>query len=65
MHVLVDERPEVTGAYLSSFQAEGIASLGFKPREFADWFRSVSTQDIDAVQSFLLGDFDGARAARN
>ncbi len=59
MHVVVDDRPDVTGAYLSSFKAEGIASLGFRPREFAEWFRSVSAPDIHAVQSFLLGDFEG------
>ena len=58
MYVLVDERAEVTGAYAASFRGEGIASLGFQPREFRDWFRSVSPNDVDSVQSFLLGEFD-------
>lgn len=58
MHVVVDYRPEVTTAYNTSFRGEGVASLGFQPLEFGDWFRSVSTDDIDAVQSFVLGDFE-------
>lgn len=58
MHVVVDHRAEVTAAYSASFRGEGIASLGFQPGEFNDWFNAVSRDDIDAVQSFILGDFD-------
>lgn len=62
MHVVVDHRPEVTTAYSASFRGEGVAALGFQPAEFNDWFNSVARDDIDAVQSFILGDFE-ARAA--
>jgi DNA-binding response OmpR family regulator len=58
MYVLVDERPEVTDAYVSSFRSEGVASLGFRPPEFGEWLRTSSPGDIEAVQSCLLGDFD-------
>jgi DNA-binding response OmpR family regulator len=62
MYVVVDSRADVTAGYSASLNGEGIASLGFDPVEFREWFRSVSRSDIDAVQSFVLGDFDGCAA---
>ena len=56
MYVVVDDRSDVTGAYAAAFRGEGIASLGFRSDEFRDWFRSVSPADVEAVQSFVLGD---------
>jgi DNA-binding response OmpR family regulator len=56
MFVLVDNRSEVTGAYAAALRGEGIASLGFRPHEFRDWFGAVSPADVDAVQSFVIGD---------
>src|SRR5581483_4129587 len=58
MYVVVDRRAEVSAGYVASLQGEGIASLGFEPGEFQDWFRAGSGGDIEAVQSFVLGDFD-------
>jgi DNA-binding response OmpR family regulator len=58
MYVVVDRRPEVTAAYTSSFAGEGISSLGFQPRDFSEWFSAVSATDVDAVQTFLLGEFE-------
>jgi DNA-binding response OmpR family regulator len=58
MFVVVDNRIDVTSAYTASFHSEGVVSLGFRPEDFQDWLRTVSHGDIDAVQSFLLGDFD-------
>jgi EAL domain-containing protein (putative c-di-GMP-specific phosphodiesterase class I)/DNA-binding response OmpR family regulator len=59
MYVVVDSRADVTAGYSSSLTGEGIASLGFDPTEFREWFRTVSKGDIEAVQSFVLGEFDG------
>ncbi len=58
MYLLVDERPEVTDAYVASFRGEGIVSLGLHPTEFGEWLRTTSPADIEAVQSCLLGDFE-------
>jgi DNA-binding response OmpR family regulator len=59
MYIVVDERLDVTAGYAASFRGEGVAALGFQPNEFGAWLRTVSTGDIGAVQSFLLGDFEG------
>ena len=62
MFVIVDHRSDVTAGYASSFESEGIASLGFQPEEFREWFRTVSSPDVDAVQSFILGEFEDRAA---
>ena len=59
MYVVVDNRSDVAAGYIASLTGEGIASLGFQPDEFREWFRTVSTSDIDAVESFVLGEFNG------
>jgi two-component system, OmpR family, flagellar system response regulator FtcR len=58
MFVVVDSRPEVTSGYTASLRREGIASLGFAPQEFGEFIGSLSDGDADAIQSFVLGDFD-------
>jgi DNA-binding response OmpR family regulator len=58
LYVVVDQRPAVTEGYCAMFQREGIASLGFGSHEFRDWLRSSAKSDVEAVQSFVLGDFD-------
>lgn len=62
MYVVVDNRSDVAAGYTASLTNEGIASLGFQPGEFHEWFRTVSPSDIEAVQSFVLGDFEGRTA---
>ena len=61
MYVLVDARPSVNSGYKASFDREGISSLGLDPQEFTHWFQSSSRVDREAIQGFLLGDFE-ARA---
>ena len=58
MHIVVDERDEVTEAYTASFRGEGVASLGLQPLEFRDWLFSASSEDMDSVQSVVLGECD-------
>jgi len=62
MYVVVDSRQDVAAGYIASLNNEGIASLGFQPGEFHEWFRAVAPGDIEAVQSFVLGDFEGRSA---
>ncbi|GJD74437.1 response regulator transcription factor [Methylobacterium goesingense] len=59
MYVLVDARPSVNSGYKASFDREGISSLGLDPQEFTHWFQSSSRVDREAIQGFLLGDFEG------
>jgi DNA-binding response OmpR family regulator len=59
MYIVVDSRREVTGGYAASLGNEGIAALAFEPGEFREWVRTVSSTDIEAVQSFVLGEFEG------
>lgn len=58
MYVLVDSRPSVNSGYKASFDREGISSLGLDPVEFTNWLKASSRVDRDAIQGFLLGDFD-------
>jgi DNA-binding response OmpR family regulator len=57
MYIVVDERQMVTQGYVASFNREGIASMGLFSTEFRDWLKSASPHDLEAVQGFLLGDF--------
>ncbi|KQO51603.1 response regulator transcription factor [Methylobacterium sp. Leaf85] len=59
MYVLVDDRPSVNSGYKAGFEREGISSLGLDPEEFTHWFKSSSHSDREAIQGFLLGDFEG------
>ncbi len=58
MYCLVDGRKSVNEGYAASFDREGVSAFGLSPDEFAGWIRAASRSDVDAVQGFLLGDFD-------
>ncbi|MFE1600194.1 response regulator transcription factor [Methylobacterium sp. ID0610] len=58
MYIFVDDRPTVTSGYAAGFEREGVSSLGLVGDEFRSWFSAASAGDIDAVQGFLLGDFE-------
>jgi DNA-binding response OmpR family regulator len=55
MIVIVDERELVTDGYTSLLEREGVASAGFRPREFEDWVASASEIDVGSVRAFLIG----------
>ena len=59
MIIIVDERFEVTDAYRASFSREGQTATGFNKHEFEGWFGSVSPSDLAAVESIIVGNFDG------
>ena len=56
MFVLIDERAIVANGFASGFEREGVSMTGFQPGEFADWVGSAGTQDLQAVEAFLIGD---------
>jgi DNA-binding response OmpR family regulator len=59
MIIIVDERSEVTEAYRASFGREGQTATGFDKAEFDGWFGSVSPTDLAAVESIIMGSFEG------
>ena len=64
MYCLVDARESVNAGYAASFDREGVSAFGLSPEEFTGWLQTASRGDLDAVQGFLLGDFeDRARCA--
>ena len=58
MYVVVDQRAEVAESYVAAFSREGLSSQSFSQKEFHDWISTTSEQDLGAVESFILGDFD-------
>ena len=58
MYFLVDPRDSVNAGYKASFEREGISSFALMPEEFLGWLRAASRSDLEAVQGFLLGDFE-------
>ncbi|MFN4272549.1 MAG: winged helix-turn-helix domain-containing protein [Aliihoeflea sp.] len=60
MIVIVDERDLVTDGYNSLFDREGVATAGFRPREFEEWVDSAADDDLKAVRAFLIGECEGA-----
>jgi DNA-binding response OmpR family regulator len=62
MYVVVDYRPIVTDGYTATFGREGFAAQGFDGAEFGEWLRTVSEEDLGAVEGFMLGDFDDRNA---
>jgi DNA-binding response OmpR family regulator len=58
MIVIVDDRPDVTAAYCSSFGREGVAAASFTSGDFDGWFQATSAPDLAAVEAYVLGEFD-------
>jgi len=56
MIVIVDERELVTDGYHSMFDREGVASAGFRSREFGEWVSSAPAEDLKSVRAILIGD---------
>ncbi len=59
MIIIVDERSEVTDAYSASFGREGLTATGFTEAEFEGWFGAVSSNDLGAVETVIMGSFPG------
>ena len=57
MIVIVDERETVLDGYTAWFSREGVSATGLAPQDFRQWVNTAPEPDIDAVEAFLLGDF--------
>jgi DNA-binding response OmpR family regulator len=57
MFVVVDDRADVVGAYVSAFEGEGVVAIGFGQDDFLGWLNAASTDDLEAVHCFVLGEF--------
>jgi two-component system, OmpR family, flagellar system response regulator FtcR len=57
MIVIVDEREAVLNGYTAWFYREGVSAAGLAPQDFGQWVNTAPEPDIDAVEAFLLGDF--------
>lgn len=58
MYVVVDQRADVAGGFTAMFGREGLSAVSFDSQDFRGWLTTASTEDVDAVQGFLLGDFE-------
>ncbi|TGE00655.1 response regulator transcription factor [Methylobacterium nonmethylotrophicum] len=58
MYFLVDARKSVNAGFKAGFDREGVSSFSLSPEEFTSWIETASRSDLDAVQGFLLGDFE-------
>ena len=56
MIVIVEERDAVKDGYTAWFDREGVSATGLCSSDFDSWVKTVSEQDIRAVEAFLLGD---------
>jgi len=54
--VIVEERETVKEGYAAWFDREGVTATGLCSSDFDSWVKTVSEQDILAVEAFLLGD---------
>ncbi len=63
MIVIVDERETVLNGYTSWFCREGVSATGLAPQDFRQWVNTAAEPDIDAVEAFLLGDFQNREEA--
>lgn len=59
MYVVVDNRQGVTESYAAGFSREGLASVGFEPKDFLDWLQVCGGGDLLAADAFLLGECEG------
>jgi two-component system, OmpR family, flagellar system response regulator FtcR len=63
MFVILDDRFVVANGYVSCFEREGIAAIGINVGEFSEWLDTVSDEDINAVEGFLIGSSSDRRLA--
>ena len=58
MIVIVDDRNIVTDAFRSSFDREGISAVGFSAADFEGWVEAMASEDVVAINAFLIGQCD-------
>jgi DNA-binding response OmpR family regulator len=58
MIVIVDDRNLVTDAFRSSFDREGVPAAGFSAGDFEGWVEAAASEDVKAINAFLIGQCD-------
>ncbi|MBO6636552.1 MAG: response regulator transcription factor [Roseitalea sp.] len=58
MIVIVDDRQAVLDAYRSMFSRIGYSVYGMDSSEIQDWLESSSSEEVQTIQSFLIGQTD-------
>lgn len=56
MFVMVEDRPEVSSAYLAGFEREGVCAVNFGTRLFGEWFDSLALSELSAIEAFIVGE---------
>jgi DNA-binding response OmpR family regulator len=56
MIVIVEDRKDVSEAYISSMRREGYSAISFSPQDFVSWFHSASDVDLSAIEGIVVGE---------
>ncbi|MEQ1711896.1 MAG: response regulator transcription factor [Hyphomicrobium sp.] len=56
MFVMVEDRPEVSSAYLAGFEREGVCAINFGTSVFGEWFDGLSPNELAAIEAFIVGE---------
>lgn len=56
MIVIIDERQTVVGGFVALLEGEGVAATGLCSDEFIDWIELAPSNDLLAVEAFLVGE---------
>ena len=54
MFILVDERISVATEYVAGFGEQGVSALGLRAEQFQAWLGATGSDDMAAVQGFVL-----------
>lgn len=55
MYVLIEPSQLVADGFASSLGREGVPTARFRPEEFLDWVSAAPSEDLGAVEAFLVG----------
>ncbi|MBX9931356.1 MAG: winged helix-turn-helix domain-containing protein [Methylobacterium sp.] len=58
MYIVVDERLSVATEYVAGFGEQGVSALSLRTDEFQAWLGSTASDDLEAVQGFVLGEHE-------
>lgn len=55
MYVILDDCAQRFKSVLPDFATEGVSSVTLLSTDFHDWFRSLGSSDIKAIEGFIIG----------
>ena len=65
MIAIIEERTDVSGAFITGFRGEGVPSFGVRPDEFGEWIETINPDDIRSIQGFVLSECGAVPKYRN